>query len=94
VVEEKEVLMKKLGKKQLSLYLQEPLQRIPSTLSDYNLELQNEGNELVYTFNTQKEHTGIASLLKKLNEHNIDIKDLNSSESSLEEIFVSLVKNK
>ncbi len=92
VVEDKHVLMKKLGKKQLTLHLQQPLTAIPDALSEYNLELQCDGNELVYTFDTQKEHTGIASLLRKLNEYEIDFKDLNSKESSLEEIFVSLVR--
>lgn len=92
VVEDKVVLMKKLGKKQLTLHLQNPLDRIPGELSGFRLELVSEGNELIYTFDTQQEHTGIAGLLRRLNEHGIDFKDLHSSESSLEEIFVSLVR--
>jgi len=94
VVEDKAVLMKKLGKKQLTLHLQSPLARIPDELSGQSLELAAAGNELVYTFDAQREHTGIAALLRRLNEHGIDFKDLHSTESSLEEIFVSLVRKK
>ena len=91
VVEDKHVLMRKLGKKQLTLQLQAPLQRIPDALSGEPLELANDGHALVYTFDTQAERTGIATLLRRLAEHGIDFKDLHSSESSLEDIFVSLV---
>jgi len=92
IVEDKAVLMEKLGKKQLTLYLQSPLSEIPQGLNGYTLELSKDGNELVYSFDVQSEQTGIAGLLRQLNEHGIDFKDLHSSESSLEEIFVSLVK--
>ncbi len=92
VVEDKQLLMKKLGKKQLTLHLQQPMEVIPAELMEYPLELANDGNELVYTFDSQKEHTGIANLLRLLNQHGIDFRDLHSSESSLEEIFVSLVQ--
>ncbi len=91
VVEEKQALMHKLGKKQLTLTLQTPLQGIPEGLNGLPLELSGDGQTLVYTFDTQTEETGIAALLKRLGEHGIDFKDLHSSESSLEEIFVSLV---
>ncbi|MEO5624395.1 MAG: ABC transporter ATP-binding protein [Dokdonella sp.] len=91
VVEEKAVLMRKLGKKQLTLTLQNPLQRIPDALAGLPLELASEGNALVYTFDTQGDETGIAALLRRLAEQGIDFKDLHSSESSLEDIFVSLV---
>ncbi len=94
LVEDKTVLMEKLGKKQLTLHLQSPLSHIPDELSGHPLELSYDGNELVYTFDAQGEHTGIAGLLRQLNEHGIDFKDLHSSESSLEEIFVSLVNTK
>jgi len=94
IVENKTELMKKLGKKQLTLHLQNPLSRIPDELIDYPLELVADGNELVYTFDAQREHTAIASLLRQLNDHDIDFKDIHSSESSLEDIFVSLVRNK
>ena len=91
LVEDKAVLMRKLGKKQLTLQLQNPLQQIPVELGALPLELTNDGHALVYTFDTQGEHTGIAPLLRRLGELGIDFKDLHSSESSLEEIFVSLV---
>jgi len=91
LVEEKARLMQKLGKKQLTLYLQSPLARIPEELLGDPLELSKDRNELVYTFNAQGEHTGIAALLRRLNEHGVHFKDIQSSQSSLEEIFVSLV---
>jgi len=91
LVEDKAVLMRKLGKKQLSLQLQTPLQSIPAALAGMPLELAQEGHTLVYTFDSQTEETGIAALLKQLAELGIDFKDLHSSESSLEDIFVSLV---
>jgi ABC-2 type transport system ATP-binding protein len=92
LVEDKDVLMKKLGRKQLTLQLQSPLATIPPELADYPLELSTSGEQLVYTFDTQGDRTGIAGLLRRLGEHGIDFKDLNTSESSLEEIFVSLVR--
>jgi ABC-2 type transport system ATP-binding protein len=92
LVEDKTVLMEKLGKKQLKLYLQHPLSRIPDGLGDNQLELSADGNELTYTFDAQSQQTGIAGLLRQLSEQGIDFKDLQSSQSSLEEIFVSLVK--
>ena len=92
VVEEKKTLMNKLGKKQLSLSLQNSLNVIPAGLAEYPLELSQDGYTLIYTFDSQQEQTGIAELLRALDKHNIDIKDLHSSESSLEEIFVNMVK--
>jgi ABC-2 type transport system ATP-binding protein len=93
LVEDKAVLMRKLGTKQLTLRLRSPLERIPEALAGLALELSKDGNTLVYTFDTQKEEeTGIATLLRRLGEHGIDFKDLHSSESSLEDIFVSLVR--
>ncbi len=94
IVEDKHVLMRKLGKKQLTLQLQTPLAAIPPALAALPLELAGDGHSLVYTFDVQAEETGIAALLRRLNEHGIDFKDLHSSESSLEEIFVSLVHGK
>jgi len=91
LTEDKAVLMKKLGSKKLTLQLRQPLQSIPAELADARLELSGDGNEIVYTFDTQGERTGIATLLGKLSEHGITIKDLQTSESSLEDIFVSLV---
>ena len=91
VVEDKAVLMKKLGKKQLTLTLRQPLARIPAALAALSLELSADGASLVYSFDTQQEESGIAALLRSLAGHGIDFKDLHSSESSLEDIFVSLV---
>jgi len=91
LVEDKHTLMRKLGKKQLTLTLQTPLAQIPPALQALPLELTAEGHSLVYTFDVQAEDTGIGPLLRQLNEHGIDFKDLHSSESSLEDIFVSLV---
>ncbi|MFC4310768.1 ABC transporter ATP-binding protein [Steroidobacter flavus] len=91
LVEEKTMLMRKLGRKQLTLHLQAPLQQIPAQLANRQLELSQDKTQLIYTFDTQADATGIASLLRQLNEHGIDFKDLHTSESSLEEIFVSLV---
>jgi ABC-2 type transport system ATP-binding protein len=92
LVEDKMVLMHKLGKKQLTLTLRDRLERIPEALTGVGLELSSDGNTLVYTFDTQAEETGIATLLRRLGEHGIDFKNLQSSESSLEDIFVSLVR--
>ena len=94
LVEDKDVLMRKLGKKQLTLTLQQPLAEVPESLKAWPLEIASEGHALVYTFDTQKEDTGIAALLRALAEQGIDFKDLHSSESSLEDIFVSLVHDK
>jgi ABC-2 type transport system ATP-binding protein len=92
LVEDKHVLMRKLGKKQLTLSLQQPMPSIPPALAGLPLELSEDGLTLVYTFDTQSEETGIAGLLRRLGEQGIDFKDLQSSESSLEEIFVNLVR--
>jgi ABC-2 type transport system ATP-binding protein len=91
VVEEKAVLMRKLGKKQLTLQLQRPLEQLPSALAEFQLELSDSGRALVFTYDAQARQTGIPMLLKRLSELNVDVKDLHSSESSLEDIFVSLV---
>jgi ABC-2 type transport system ATP-binding protein len=92
LVEDKATLMRKLGKKQLRIHLQSPLQSIPDGLRAYPLELAGQGSELVYTFDARVEGGGIAGLLRSLNEQGIDFKDLHSTESSLEDIFVSLVR--
>ncbi|HEV2532619.1 ABC transporter ATP-binding protein [Phenylobacterium sp.] len=92
LVEDKKVLMQKLGKKQLTLQLQEPLKAVPAGLTQYDLALGAEGSELTYTFDAQAEHTGIAELLRELSKRGVDFKDLQTQQSSLEEIFVSLVR--
>jgi ABC-2 type transport system ATP-binding protein len=94
VVEDKTLLMRKLGKRQLILHLQQPLAAIPAGLSEYPLELADDGNALVLTFDAQRRESGIAPLLKRLGELSIDFKDLHSSESSLEDIFVGLVSER
>ena len=91
VVDEKDALMRKLGKKQLTLHLQAPLAEIPAELAGQPLELSEDGLSLVYTFDVQGERTGIATLLRRLADQGIDFRDLNTQESSLEEIFVNLV---
>ena len=91
VVDEKDALMRKLGRKQLTLQLQAPLAAIPAELAGLPLSLSDDGLSLVYTFDAQGERTGIAGLLRRLGEHGIDFRDLHTEESSLEEIFVSLV---
>jgi ABC-2 type transport system ATP-binding protein len=94
LVEDKTELMRKLGKKQLTLHLQEPLKAVPKGLGDYDLALENGGADLVYSFDAQAENTGIAGLLRALNERGVDFKDLQTRQSSLEEIFVSLVSTR
>ena len=94
LVEEKAALMKKLGKKQLTLHLQAPLDAIPAGLVAYGLERQAEGCELVYTFDAQDPESGIAPLLRDLGAAGLHIKDLHTRQSSLEDIFVSLVSTR
>jgi ABC-2 type transport system ATP-binding protein len=94
LVEEKAELMRKLGKKQLTLQLQTPLAVTPPELADYALTLSKDGSELVYTFDTQTEATGIAPLLRRLGELGVDFKDLHTDQSSLEDIFVELVRSR
>ena len=91
IVEEKAALMRKLGKKQLTLSLQAPLAALPPGLDDYDLTLSPDGETLTYAFDSQSEETGIAALIRRLQAADIDFKDLHTEESSLEEIFVSLV---
>ncbi len=92
LVEDKDSLMNKLGKKQLSLELVEPLVEIPLELQGYPLELTQEGNRLVFSFDAHDEDTGIPQLLQQLNQLDVEYRDLNTRTSSLEDIFVDLVK--
>jgi len=94
LVEEKAALMRKLGKRELVLQLQTPLAAVPPALSAYDLALSPDGEKLTFTFDAQGDETGIAQLVKKLGELGIDFKDLHTKESSLEEIFVSLVRDR
>lgn len=93
LVEEKAALMQKLGKKQLTLVLREPLASLPAALSEYALELSADKTELVFTFQSEAERAQIAGLLRALAELGIDFRDLQTRESSLEEIFVNLVRS-
>jgi ABC-2 type transport system ATP-binding protein len=92
LVEDKKALMRKLGKKQLSISLQVPMHALPKGLDEYALELADDGSTLTYTFDAQGDDTGIAGLLRKLGDRGVDFKDLHTLESSLEDIFVSLVR--
>jgi ABC-2 type transport system ATP-binding protein len=95
LVEDKSELMRKLGKKQLTLQLQHPLQSVPDgALGAYQLELSKDGNELTYTYDAQAGRIGIVELLKELADAGIPFKDLHTTQSSLEDIFVSLVHDK
>jgi ABC-2 type transport system ATP-binding protein len=92
LVEDKHTLMRKLGRKQLTLSLSERIESIPQALSDLPLELARDGEALVYTFDSQGERTGIATLLRRLQDAGIGFRDLHTEESSLEDIFVNLLK--
>ncbi len=83
--------MQKLGRKQLKLHLQGKIEAVPAALAPYKLELSDEGSELTYNYDTKGERTGITSLLNDLGVAGIKFNDLNTTQSSLEEIFVSLV---
>jgi ABC-2 type transport system ATP-binding protein len=92
VVEEKSELMRKLGSKQLILDLHDPLQALPRALEDFDLTLESDGQQLVYTYDANKERTGITALLGALSEAGVRFKDLKTEQSSLEDIFVDLVR--
>ena len=94
LVEDKVRLMRKLGKRQLTLQLQAPLARLPAGLAEYPLELSQDGHALVFHFDARSRETGIPGLLRRLSELGIEIKDLHSEESSLEDIFVGLVSTR
>jgi ABC-2 type transport system ATP-binding protein len=91
LVEEKTALMKKLGKKTLTVVLADPMKAVPAELAEWHVTLHADGHEMEYIFDTQAERTGVSSLLRKLGDLGIGYKDLNTKQSSLEDIFVSLV---
>ena len=93
LVQEKAELMRKLGRKQLTLQLHAPIDRIPTALSAYALELSEKGDELIYSYDAQGERTGITALLGDLSQAGVKFRDLSTTQSSLEDIFISLVKN-
>jgi len=94
LVEDKQKLMQKLGKKQLLIELRQMVEVIPDALANYNLEISKDGSHLVYTYDTQSERTGITPLLQDLNDAGLSLRDLKSSQTSLEDIFVNLVSTK
>jgi len=94
LVDEKAELMRKLGRKQMTLQLQDTLTGIPARLSAYNLQLASNGGELIYTYDEHNDRGGIATLLKDLGEAGIRFRDLHTTQSSLEDIFVTLLKEK
>jgi ABC-2 type transport system ATP-binding protein len=93
LVDDKTELMRKLGRKQLTLQLHGPLQRIPAALAGHPLELSGDGGELTYTYDAGADQSGIAALLEDLDAAGIRFKDLQTTQSSLEDIFVSLVRD-
>jgi ABC-2 type transport system ATP-binding protein len=92
LVEKKDALMRKLGKRRLTLALQKPMSEVPAALADWALTLEGDGHRLVYSFDAEAEDTGMPALLRRLGELEIDYKDLDTSRSSLEDIFVGLVE--
>ena len=92
LVDEKNDLIKKMGQKKLIIDLQSSIKSLPILLKNFNLELNNEGNKIIYTYDTKKENTGITSLLQTLRDEGIKLKDINTEQSSLENIFINLVK--
>ncbi len=94
LVDDKQRLMHQLGRKQLLIELKHAIDAVPATLAEYDLERSDDGTQLVYTYDTQADRTGITALLQALHEAGLALKDLKSSQSSLEEIFVSLVSSK
>jgi ABC-2 type transport system ATP-binding protein len=92
LVEDKTELMRKLGKKQVTLLLQSPITAVPPALSDYELALSQDGNELTYTYDTRSDTRGIVDFMKHVNDAGLQFKDLRTRQSSLEDIFVSLVE--
>jgi ABC-2 type transport system ATP-binding protein len=91
LVEDKAALMEKMGRRRLTLHLQSPLDQIPPGLDGYGLALADDGAQLVYTFDAASQATGIAGLMRRLGEAGVDYKDIQTSQSSLEDIFVDLV---
>ena len=92
LVDDKRRLMQEHGRKQLVLELKQPMQPLPESLDKYDLELSEQGSRLTYTFETHANRTGITALLQSLNEEGISMKDLKTSQSSLEDIFVNIVR--
>ncbi|MDH3608141.1 MAG: ABC transporter ATP-binding protein [Gammaproteobacteria bacterium] len=93
VVDDKDALKHKLGKRQMTIELEHTIESIPQSLTLWSLELSDEGNQLTYTYDSHSEHTGIAELLRAIDRSGLLLKDVNTSQSSLEDIFINLVHN-
>ncbi len=93
VVDDKDALKHKLGKRQMTIELEHTIESIPQSLTLWSLELSDEGNQLTYTYDSHSEHTGIAELLRAIDRSGLLLKDINTSQSSLEDIFINLVHN-
>jgi ABC-2 type transport system ATP-binding protein len=94
LVDDKQALMQKLGKKEMIIELDEPVSRVPEVLSGWGLELSQEGCQLIYTYDPRNTRTGIPGLLQAIGEAGLMLKDFKTTQSSLEDIFVNLVKGK
>jgi len=94
LIEDKAALMQKLGKKQLNIELKQNIKDIPTSLSQYNLELSNDGDMLIYTYDTAADATGITALLQAISDSGLALKDIKTIQSSLEDIFVDLIHNR
>jgi ABC-2 type transport system ATP-binding protein len=94
LVEEKAELIRKLGSKQLTLQLQDRINSLPAALTEHGLELSADGDEITYSYDTQAERTGITALLRDLSDAGIRFRDLQTTQTSLEEIFVNLVRER
>ena len=92
LVDDKQAIMHKLGKKQLNIELKQSVESVPAALSDWSLELSADGSELTYTYDPHNPRTGIAGLLDAISDAGLALKDVSTSQSTLEDIFVSLVK--
>ena len=93
VIDDKDALKHKLGKRQMIIELEQAIDRIPQSLSTWSLELTSEGCQIIYTYDSHSKHTGIAELLRAIDQAELLLKDVNTSQSSLEDIFINLVKN-
>ncbi|PWQ97819.1 ABC transporter ATP-binding protein [Leucothrix pacifica] len=93
LIEDKDTLMHKMGEKQMTIELKDSISAVPDSLAKYQLQLSEDGQALTYTYDTRAEHTGITSLLQQVNEAGLSLKDLKTTQSSLEDIFVKLVED-
>lgn len=94
VVDDKQALKHKLGKRQMTIEMEKPLASVPPSLSRWSLELSADGTQLIYTYDSYSEHTGIAELLRAVDQAGLLLKDMNTSQSSLEDIFINLVNDR